>query len=31
MTDTSGELKCYDWFFCTKELKKEKIAGKIKF
>jgi len=31
MTDTSGELKCYDWFFCTKELKKEKIAEKIKF
>ena len=31
MKDTSGELKCYDWFFCTKELKKEKIAEKIKF
>ena len=31
MTDNTGELKCYDWFFCTKELKKEKIAEKIKF
>lgn len=22
--------KCYDWFFCTKELSKEKIMGEIK-
>ena len=31
MENTDGELKCYDWFFCTKELKKEKIAEKIKY
>ena len=31
MENTAGELKCYDWFFCTKELKKEKIAEKIKY
>jgi len=31
MANETGELKCYDWFFCTKELDKEKIAEKIKF
>lgn len=25
----TGELKCYDWFFCTKQLSKEEIEKKI--
>ena len=25
VSDTSGELKCYDWFFCTKQLSKEEV------
>ena len=29
MTDTSGKLKCYDWFFCTNELSKEEVESKL--
>jgi len=25
----AADLKCYDWFFCTKELSKEEVLGKI--
>jgi len=25
----ASDLKCYDWFFCTKELSKEEVLGKI--
>ncbi len=24
-----GEMKCYDWFFCTKELSKEEVESKL--
>ena len=27
--DKSGELKCYDWFFCTKGISKEEIEKKL--
>jgi peroxiredoxin 2/4 len=27
MEDTSDELKCYDWFFCTKKLSKDEIQN----
>jgi peroxiredoxin (alkyl hydroperoxide reductase subunit C) len=27
--ETKGDMKCYDWFFCTKELSKEKILESI--
>ena len=30
VSDTSGEIKCYDWFFCTKQLLKEEIEQKLK-
>jgi len=29
MENKTGELKCYDWFFCTKELPEEKIYSKL--
>lgn len=29
MDGTAGEMKCYDWFFCTKPLAKEEITSKI--
>ena len=29
MTDTSGKMKCYDWFFCTNELSKEEVESKL--
>ena len=29
MTDNSGKLKCYDWFFCTNELSKEEVESKL--
>ena len=29
MTDTTGKLKCYDWFFCTNELSKEEVESKL--
>ena len=29
MSDTSGQLKCYDWFFCTNELSKEEVESKL--
>jgi len=28
--DGKDEMKCYDWFFCTKELPKEKVLQTIK-
>lgn len=27
--ENKGEMKCYDWFFCTKKLSKEEIDKKI--
>jgi peroxiredoxin (alkyl hydroperoxide reductase subunit C) len=27
--ESRGEMKCYDWFFCTKKLDKEKVLGTI--
>jgi peroxiredoxin (alkyl hydroperoxide reductase subunit C) len=27
--ESKGEMKCYDWFFCTKKLDKEKVLGTI--
>lgn len=27
--DGKGEMTCYDWFFCTKQLSKEKVLGAI--
>jgi len=27
--ESKGEMKCYDWFFCTKKLDKEKILSTI--
>lgn len=29
MEDKSGELTCYDWFFCTKKLSKEEVEKKL--
>jgi peroxiredoxin (alkyl hydroperoxide reductase subunit C) len=29
MESQSGEIKCYDWFFCTKKLDREKVLGAI--
>ncbi len=29
VSDTSGQLKCYDWFFCTKELSKEEVEASL--
>ncbi|MDY0053125.1 MAG: peroxiredoxin [Bacteroidales bacterium] len=29
MEDKSGEIKCYDWFFCTKKLSKEDVESKL--
>lgn len=27
--ESKGEMRCYDWFFCTKKLDKETVLGKI--
>jgi len=27
--ESKGEMKCYDWFFCTKTLSEQEILGKI--
>lgn len=27
--DKSGQLKCYDWFFCTKQITKDEIESKL--
>jgi peroxiredoxin 2/4 len=27
--ENKGEMKCYDWFFCTKEISKEKVLDSI--
>ncbi|MFV0500383.1 MAG: peroxiredoxin [Bacteroidales bacterium] len=29
MEDKSGEMTCYDWFFCTKKLSKEDVESKL--
>ncbi|NCB70032.1 MAG: peroxiredoxin [Bacteroidia bacterium] len=29
MDDASGELTCYDWFFCTKKLSKNDVESKL--
>ena len=29
MDGDDKDLKCYDWFFCTRQLPKEKIEDKI--
>ncbi len=29
MEDKSGEMTCYDWFFCTRKLSKEEIEKKL--
>ena len=29
MEDKSGEMTCYDWFFCTKKLSKELVESKL--
>lgn len=29
MEGKEGEMTCYDWFFCTKKLEKEKVLGTI--
>ena len=29
MDNASGELTCYDWFFCTKKLSKEDVESKL--
>ena len=29
ITDKTGKLKCYDWFFCTNELSKEEVESKL--
>ncbi len=29
METADEDVKCYDWFFCTKKLDKEKVLGKI--
>jgi peroxiredoxin (alkyl hydroperoxide reductase subunit C) len=27
--ESKGDMKCYDWFFCTKEISKEKVLDSI--
>ncbi|MGI6369667.1 MAG: peroxiredoxin [Candidatus Kapaibacterium sp.] len=27
--DKTGDLKCYDWFFCTKQISKEEVEKKL--
>jgi peroxiredoxin 2/4 len=27
--ESKGDMKCYDWFFCTKKLSEQEILGKI--
>jgi len=27
--ESKGEMKCYDWFFCTKKIDREKVLGTI--
>jgi peroxiredoxin (alkyl hydroperoxide reductase subunit C) len=27
--ESKEEMKCYDWFFCTKKLDKQKILDKV--
>ncbi|WP_071145444.1 peroxiredoxin [Bacteroides ihuae] len=29
MEDNTGELTCYDWFFCTRKLSKEDVESKL--
>lgn len=29
MNGEEGEMKCYDWFFCTKELSKEDVESRL--
>lgn len=29
MDGEEGEMKCYDWFFCTKQLSKEEVESKL--
>ena len=29
MDNKTGELTCYDWFFCTRKLSKEKVESKL--
>lgn len=29
MANKNGEMKCYDWFFCTKKLPKEEVEKKL--
>lgn len=29
MTSKTGEMKCYDWFFCTKTISKEEVEKKL--
>ena len=29
MDNASGELTCYDWFFCTKKLSKDDVESKL--
>lgn len=29
MDNKTGELTCYDWFFCTRKLSKEEVEGKL--
>ncbi|MCK9163919.1 MAG: peroxiredoxin [Bacteroidales bacterium] len=29
MEDKTGEMTCYDWFFCTKKLSKEAVESKL--
>lgn len=29
MEDKTGEMTCYDWFFCTKKLSKEEVESKL--
>lgn len=29
MEDKSGDMHCYDWFFCTKKLSKEEVESKL--
>ncbi|MDL2223439.1 peroxiredoxin [Bacteroidales bacterium OttesenSCG-928-M11] len=29
MEDKSGNIHCYDWFFCTKKLSKEEVESKL--
>jgi peroxiredoxin (alkyl hydroperoxide reductase subunit C) len=29
MEGREGPMKCYDWFFCTRELPKEEVEKKL--